>query len=298
MAIAALAAFVGAFVQSATGFGFALVLSPALFAVLDPVEAVTALLALGFLLNLLVFFEHGRPGAVDWPSILPMLIAAGPGLVVGFAVLEALSKEALQVAVGVAVLLAAGWQLRQRRRQKRPALPASAGWAVGFLSGTLTTSISVSGPPLVLWLEARGVGPQEFRASLAASAVHALEKRRGHCSDYHGFCAALGRALGYPTRVTYGINPFPKNSPSHCKLEAYLPPYGWVSFDVSETQKLIEAIQKDAGLGGKKKEELVRAARERLRRGFRDNTWLLQTRGTDYELEPPASKPVPVVRTR
>jgi uncharacterized protein len=169
MAIAALAAFVGAFVQSATGFGFALVLSPALFAVLEPVEAVTALLALGFLLNLLVFFEHGRPGAVDWRSILPMLVAAVPGLVIGFAVLEALSKEALQVAVGVAVLLAAGWQLRQRRRQKRPALPASAGWAVGFLSGTLTTSISVSGPPLVLWLEARGVGPQEFRASLAAS---------------------------------------------------------------------------------------------------------------------------------
>jgi uncharacterized protein len=167
--IAACAAFAGAFVQSATGFGFALVLSPALFAVLEPVEAVTALLALGFVLNLLVFFEHGHPGAVDWRSILPMLLAAVPGLVVGFVVLDALSKQALQVAVGVAVLLAAGWQLRQRRHRNRPALPAWAGWAVGFLSGTLTTSISVSGPPLVLWLEARGVDPREFRASLAAS---------------------------------------------------------------------------------------------------------------------------------
>ena len=57
-------------------------------------------------------------------------------------------------------------------------------------------------------------------ASLQASAVHALVKHHGHCSDYHGFCAAMGRVLGYPTRVTYGINPFPKNSPSHCKLEA------------------------------------------------------------------------------
>ena len=75
-------------------------------------------------------------------------------------------------------------------------------------------------------------------ASLQASAVHALEKHHGHCSDYHGFCASMGRVLGYPTRVTYGINPFPKNSPSHCKLEVFLPPYGWVSFDVSETQNL------------------------------------------------------------
>jgi transglutaminase-like putative cysteine protease len=63
-------------------------------------------------------------------------------------------------------------------------------------------------------------------ASLRASSEHALNNKAGHCSDYHGFCAALGRALGYPTRVAYGINPFPKNSPSHCKLEAFLPPYG------------------------------------------------------------------------
>src|SRR5207248_9795843 len=85
-------------------------------------------------------------------------------------------------------------------------------------------------------------------ASLRASSLHALGERRGHCSDYHGLCAAFGRALGYPTRVTYGINPFPKNSPSHCKVEAFLPPYGWVSFDVAESQKLIGLINKAAGL--------------------------------------------------
>jgi hypothetical protein len=31
--------------------------------------------------------------------------------------------------------------------------------------------------------------------------------------------------------------------------------------------------------------------------GFRDNTWFLQTRGTDYELVPKASRRVAVVRT-
>ena len=134
-------------------------------------------------------------------------------------------------------------------------------------------------------------------ASLRASSEHALIKGHGHCSDYHGFCAAVGRALGYPTRVTYGINPFPKNSPSHCKLEAYLPPYGWVSFDVSETQNLIGAIKRSGDLSDAKKEALARAANERLLRGFRDNTWFLQTKGTDYELVPPAARRVPVVRT-
>jgi transglutaminase-like putative cysteine protease len=134
-------------------------------------------------------------------------------------------------------------------------------------------------------------------ASLRASSVHALERRVGHCSDYHGFCASLGRAMGFPTRVTYGINTFAKNSPSHCKLEAFLPPYGWVSFDVSETQKMIDAIELDEKLDAQQKQELTSAANKRLASGFRDNTWFSQTRGTDYELVPPARKRVPVVRT-
>jgi uncharacterized membrane protein YfcA len=168
LALAAVAAFAGAAVQSATGFGFALVLSPALFAVMDPVEAVTALLVLGLALNMLVLFEGGRPEHVDWRALAPMLVAAVPGLALGAVALTELSKEVLQVAVGVAVIAAAGWQLRQRV-VRRPRLAPAAAWAAGFASGALTTSISVSGPPLVLWLEARGVRPEEFRASLAAS---------------------------------------------------------------------------------------------------------------------------------
>lgn len=135
------------------------------------------------------------------------------------------------------------------------------------------------------------------QASLQASSLHAFERQRGHCSDYHGFCAAMGRAIGYPTRVTYGINPFPKNSPSHCKLEIFLPPYGWVSFDVSETQKLAALIRKNEELTTAEKQKLIAAASQRLLGGFRDNTWFLQTRGTDYELEPPATRRVAVVRT-
>ncbi|MFO0965072.1 MAG: transglutaminase domain-containing protein [Gemmataceae bacterium] len=135
------------------------------------------------------------------------------------------------------------------------------------------------------------------KASLAASSVNAFTLKAGHCSDYHGLCSALGRALGYPTRMTYGINPFPKNSPSHCKMEAFLPPYGWVSFDVSETQQMIKKINDNKDLAPDLKEKLIAAAKDRLFKGFRDNTWFNQTRGSDYELEPPAAKRAAVVRT-
>ena len=133
--------------------------------------------------------------------------------------------------------------------------------------------------------------------SLVASSEHALDKKRGDCSDYHGLCASLGRSLGVPTRVVYGFHMFPKNLPSHCKLEAFLPPYGWVSFDVSETQRLVKAIEANPDLKPDEKKALARAAVERLRSGFRDNTWLLHSRGTDYDLVPKASQKVPLVAT-
>jgi uncharacterized membrane protein YfcA len=160
MALALLAALAGAVVQAATGFGFALVLSPALFAVLDPAEAVTALLVLGAALSVLVLLE----GHEVRPRLLaPMLVAALPGLALGALLLSVLSKEALQVGVGVAVVAAALWQLRHRAARTLPASVA------GVLSGALTTSISINGPPLVLWLEGEGIRPAEFRATLAAA---------------------------------------------------------------------------------------------------------------------------------
>lgn len=133
--------------------------------------------------------------------------------------------------------------------------------------------------------------------SLVASAEHALTKKRGDCSDYHGLCASLSRAIGLPTRVTYGLHLFPKNLPVHCKLEAYLSPYGWVSFDVSETQRLIQAIEASPDLKPEEKAALAAAAAARLRAGFRDNTWLMHSKGTDYDLAPKASQKVPLVAT-
>jgi uncharacterized protein len=160
MVLAALAAFAGAAVQSASGLGFALVLSPALFAVMDPEEAVTAVLLLGAALCALVLVESHR---VATHGLVRLLVPAVPGLAAGVLLLAALSKESLQVGVGVAVIAAAAWQLRHRAAVRIPAA------AAGFLSGVLTTSISVNGPPLALWLESERVSPASFRATLAAA---------------------------------------------------------------------------------------------------------------------------------
>ncbi|MGQ9727325.1 MAG: transglutaminase-like domain-containing protein [Candidatus Fervidibacter sp.] len=132
--------------------------------------------------------------------------------------------------------------------------------------------------------------------SLKASALHALSKRIGHCSDYHGFATALLRSIGIPARVTYGVNPLKRRSPSHCKLEVFLPPYGWVTFDLSETDKLLEQLERSdlpAEAKVRKRDKILRL----LFSGFRDNTWYRVSIGTDYPVVPPVAPNPPVIRT-
>lgn len=168
VALACAAALAGACVQSASGIGFALVLGPVLFAVAGPAEAVGMLLALGLLLNVLVLAAERRPREVRGDDLAPMLGAAVPGLVAGALLLDALGDEVLQVAVGVGVLVAVALAVRRQGRRRADAGRWTA-WPVGALAGTLTTATSVNGPPLLLWLQARGARPAQVRDTLAAA---------------------------------------------------------------------------------------------------------------------------------
>ena len=162
LALAALAVLLGSFAQSATGFGLSAVAAPALFVAMEPAEAVTALAALGILVSLLTLFAERRPRRVLWSELAPMLAAGVPGVVLGALALRALPKAALQVIVGAAVIASAGVRVAGRRGWSRR--PGGGGrYAVGLLSGALTTSTNLNGPPLVAWLLARGAGPDELR---------------------------------------------------------------------------------------------------------------------------------------
>ena len=166
----AVVAFAAAVVQAATGLGFALVLSPAVFALLEPESAVVAITVLGLALSGLVLFGERRRPRVAWGEVGPILVASVPGAVCGVLVLRALPKSALQIAVGVAVIGAAGLRARARH-EAAPPTPGDprARLALGFVAGTLSTSAGVNGPPIALWFAHRGLGPAEIRDSLSAA---------------------------------------------------------------------------------------------------------------------------------
>lgn len=174
MLLAAVATLVAAAIQSATGLGFAMIAAPALLALLEPREAITILLLLSLLVSVLLLFGERRPLAIRRRDLSAVLAAALPGLALGVLVLEAVTKEQLQVLTGAVVIIVAAIQLGMPEPDAasgsgegvavHPATTAG----VGVVVGALTTSTSVNGPPLALWLFARGASPAEVRDTLAA----------------------------------------------------------------------------------------------------------------------------------
>jgi uncharacterized protein len=170
---AGLALLAGAALQSATGFGFALVSAPLLFAAAKPGEAVGLLIVLGLVVNLMTLGTEGRRPQPLVRESLTMLAWAIPGVFVGALALHVLDKTALQVGVtiGVFATLAVRALARRRRAQGPGEPPRWAAPVTGFSSGVLTTSTNTSGPPVVLYMLARGATPVQTRDTLTVTFV-------------------------------------------------------------------------------------------------------------------------------
>jgi uncharacterized protein len=165
--LAAAAVTAGAALQSATGFGFALIAAPIVFAVVGPPEAVGLLILLGFVVNVLTLFgERRRPRPLRGETAV-LIAWSLPGALAGVAVLRALDPVALQIAVSAGVIAT----LAARRFAAGHHVPRWAAPAAGFASGGLTTSTSTAGPPLLVYLLGRGVDPVQVRDTLTVCFV-------------------------------------------------------------------------------------------------------------------------------
>ena len=162
----------GAALQSAVGFGFALVCAPLLYAALSPEEAIGLMIVLALEVNLLTLLGERRRPAPSWPDVRPVVAWSLPGSLAGVAVLRSLDDVALQLLVTVGVLVALVVNLRAARLPAPPRAPGAAGRAVaGLASGALNTSTSTGGPPVVLLLRGRGLAPSTVRDTLLASFI-------------------------------------------------------------------------------------------------------------------------------
>lgn len=171
LVLAACSVAVGAGLQSATGFGFALVAAPLLFAALGPERAIGTSLVLSVEISLLIVLgERRRPRALVREAAV-IVAASIPGALLGVVVLRSLDRLTLQVAVtaGIAAALVTRWF--STRRPVRRARPWWSAPVAGLAAGSLTTATNTSGPPLLLHLTGRGTEPARIRDTISTCYV-------------------------------------------------------------------------------------------------------------------------------
>jgi len=153
-----------AFVQTLSGFGFALMVMP-LLTILVGLRRAAPLVALaGLTLYLLNLIRHRR--ALDPKEVLRLMAASVPGIFVGIWVLSHVQEKLVTAILGGVLILYAVYELSK----PETLLLRSAAWAypAGFVAGCLGGAYNTPGPPLVAYGSMRGWPKEKFRGILQA----------------------------------------------------------------------------------------------------------------------------------
>ena len=164
--------FVATLLQSAIGFGSALVAMPLLAPLIGFTTATPLVGLCGFTVGGVVLLMDHR--AVDVRSAWRLILASFLGIPVGLVFLTHAPEAAVKAVLGVLLIAYAGYSLFVDLRSQRMATTTTqrkkpgnlVTYGLGFISGILGGAYNTNGPPLVIYGTLQGWSPEQFRATL------------------------------------------------------------------------------------------------------------------------------------
>lgn len=187
---AGLPVFLGSLLQGCTGFGFSLLAVPLLLFFFEGTLVIPLLVLLSLAMNGAVWIDCGSH--LSRRTLGGLLLGGVAGLLPGLWILNLFPASALRLTAGLFVTASALALLLGFRRPLPPRLWALL--AVGFASGLLNGSLSMSGPPVILFLANQGADKNVFRSTLA-----------GYFLSLNVVTTVLFLAKGMITRPTMGL---------------------------------------------------------------------------------------------
>lgn len=161
--LCALALFAGCTVQTAVGFGMALVAAP-IIVMLNPTWVPYVLAVTALVLSIQNTWNQRR--SVQWKQVIPPMITRIPGTILGTWILLVIAVQSLQILVAAMVLLTVVVSVWLK---PFPSTPVNTGIA-GFVSGITGTTTSIGGPPMALVMQ-HGAS-HNVRANLSAYFIY------------------------------------------------------------------------------------------------------------------------------
>ncbi len=154
------------FVQSAFGFGGGLVAVPLASLVIGTPNAVSVALVFQALMGLQLFSLYKQ---IDWRAVGWMPLALLAGVAAGLFLFTNAPATFLQALLGFYLIFYVGCEvfaLKPFSGFLRNVPDAAYSGAVGLVCGAMQAMIGISGPPIVAYLNSRGLRPQPLRATI------------------------------------------------------------------------------------------------------------------------------------
>jgi uncharacterized protein len=154
--------FVASFVQGFSGFGFSQVAVPVMSFFMLPSRFIPVALLQSIVLNIIILIESRKN--LDFKKLIPLTIAGALGIPLGTYLLIVLNPEIIKLTIGAIIILSSlalfiGFE-KPVTNEKFAYIP------IGIVSGILNGSITMSGPPVILFFAYQGVEKAKFRANL------------------------------------------------------------------------------------------------------------------------------------
>jgi uncharacterized membrane protein YfcA len=161
--LACLVVLLAATVSGLAGFGLAIISIPPLLFIYEPPTVIALIKVLTLGTTWIIVADAWRD--ISWRWIARIAPTALIGLFIGSWLLRVLDADAIKVIAGAVVFVLAlallTWQPHAVRER---------GWmapALGLVSGTGSTAVGLSGPPVVLFFTVMRVGKETLRATIA-----------------------------------------------------------------------------------------------------------------------------------
>jgi uncharacterized protein len=143
------------------GFGSGLVMVPTLVIFIEPKVLIPAVLIHGLIMNEVLAFEARKH--IQKLKIAPILLGGILGLPFGAYLLVFLSPDILKILIGSVIVIfglimlsGSGFKVQKEKILSVP---------IGVISGLLNGSVSMSGPPVILFFANQSIPKKNFRAN-------------------------------------------------------------------------------------------------------------------------------------
>ncbi len=155
------------FIQGMAGFGFALISVPILTLSISPKVLVAIIVLYSAITNIFIIFKVRK--FVRLKEIWMLIIFGIMGIPFGTYILKVVDTNIIKLIVGIVIIITVIIMFKGIK-VKFKNIKFTFG-VVGFLSGLLNGSISMSGPPVVLFLSNQEFDKNSFRANLTIYAL-------------------------------------------------------------------------------------------------------------------------------